>query len=204
MAMGEVGDPEGRAGRREWEQLPVSGRELGPLCPCGVRSDGRARRLACDQDPEATSPEPGDRARRARAAKFVIANSERTRRDVIERVGVPEGRVVRVYYGVDAARFLANPTERREARWSLGWTDDRSRVAFVGALTDRRKGFDWRTRPGEASARGRPGMRTSWSSAQVRSSRSGRRALRGMALETECRSWGFGETFRRSCRLAMH
>ena len=78
-----------------------------------------------------------------RAAKFVIANSERTRRDVIEHVGVSEDRVVRVYYGVDPERFRpATPTERREARRSLGWTDDRSRVAFVGALTDRRKGFD--------------------------------------------------------------
>jgi glycosyltransferase involved in cell wall biosynthesis len=78
-----------------------------------------------------------------RAAKLVIANSERTRRDVIERVGVPEGRVLRVYYGVDAQQFRpATPAERGEARRSLGWTDNRARVAFVGALTDRRKGFD--------------------------------------------------------------
>ncbi len=78
-----------------------------------------------------------------RSAKVVIANSERTRRDVIERVGVPESRVARVYYGVDAARFRPpTPAERAEARRSLDWTDDRLRVAFVGALTDRRKGFD--------------------------------------------------------------
>jgi glycosyltransferase involved in cell wall biosynthesis len=76
-------------------------------------------------------------------ARLVIADSERTRRDVIDRLGVPEARVHTVYYGIDPARFLPPTTsERAEARERLGWADDRPAVVFVGALGDRRKGFD--------------------------------------------------------------
>jgi glycosyltransferase involved in cell wall biosynthesis len=86
-----------------------------------------------------------------RAARHVVANSERTRRDVIERVGVAEDRVSTAYYGVDASRFhAASDEERVAARRSFGWRDGIPHVAFVGALGDRRKGFDvlydaWRT-----------------------------------------------------------
>ena len=38
-------------------------------------------------------------------ARVVVANSERTRRDLIERVGVSPERVHTVYYGVDPERF---------------------------------------------------------------------------------------------------
>jgi glycosyltransferase involved in cell wall biosynthesis len=77
------------------------------------------------------------------AARLVIANSDRTRRDVIERVGIPEHRVRTIYYGVDPERFRPpTPSERAEARADLAWTDDRPRVVFLGALGDRRKGFD--------------------------------------------------------------
>ena len=91
------------------------------------------------------------------AARLIIANSERTRRDVVEHVGVPDDRVRTVYYGADPTQFRP-PTEdeRENARRSLGWTDGRPRVAFVGALGDRRKGFDtvheaWRTLCSESS-----------------------------------------------------
>ncbi|MGD0074549.1 MAG: glycosyltransferase family 4 protein [Candidatus Binataceae bacterium] len=78
-----------------------------------------------------------------RRTRLVIANSERTRRDVIGCLGIPESRVHRVYYGVDADRFRpATEDERRRARAALGWRVDRPCVAFVGALGDRRKGFD--------------------------------------------------------------
>jgi glycosyltransferase involved in cell wall biosynthesis len=78
-----------------------------------------------------------------RTAKLVIANSERTRRDVIERVGIAEDRVTTMYYGVDPARFRgASETDRSAARQSLGWSDGSPILAFVGALGDRRKGFD--------------------------------------------------------------
>jgi glycosyltransferase involved in cell wall biosynthesis len=77
-----------------------------------------------------------------RAAELVIANSEATRRAVIERVGVDERRVVVVYLGLDAALFTPSGAEERaRARRELGFSE-RPAVAFVGALGDRRKGFD--------------------------------------------------------------
>jgi glycosyltransferase involved in cell wall biosynthesis len=73
----------------------------------------------------------------------VIVNSERTRADVVQRVGVPDSRVRTVYYGTDpAVHRPPTAAERREARAQLGWRDDTPAVAFVGALGDRRKGFD--------------------------------------------------------------
>ncbi len=78
-----------------------------------------------------------------RKARVVIATSERTRRDIVEHVGVSEDRVRRIYYGVDAARFFPHDDAARAAiRESLGWKADTPSVAFVGALGDRRKGFD--------------------------------------------------------------
>jgi len=76
-------------------------------------------------------------------ARLVICNSERTRRDVTERLGAPESRVEVVYYGMDCARFGPVTADKRaSARARLGLEDDRPAVAFVGALGDRRKGFD--------------------------------------------------------------
>jgi glycosyltransferase involved in cell wall biosynthesis len=75
--------------------------------------------------------------------RLVICNSERTKRDVVDRVGVPPERVHVVYYGCDPQRFpLITDSERQQARQTLGWTTDRPVVTFVGALGDRRKGFD--------------------------------------------------------------
>jgi glycosyltransferase involved in cell wall biosynthesis len=76
-------------------------------------------------------------------ARLVMCNSLRTCRDVVERVGVPEGRARVVYYGVDPIRFGAvTPAERAESRAALRWPSDRPVATFVGALGDRRKGFD--------------------------------------------------------------
>jgi glycosyltransferase involved in cell wall biosynthesis len=76
-------------------------------------------------------------------ARVIIVNSELTRRDVIEHLGVNAERVHTVYYGIDAEKFRP-PTEdeRREARQALGWASDKPVVAFIGALGDRRKGLD--------------------------------------------------------------
>lgn len=78
-----------------------------------------------------------------RRARLVIANSERTRRDVVEQLGVPAERVHTVYYGTDPDQFRPPAAgQRTAARSRLGWRDDRPTVAFVGALGDERKGFD--------------------------------------------------------------
>ena len=75
-------------------------------------------------------------------ARTIIANSERTRRDLTEKLRVDDSRIRTIYYGIDAERFFV-PTEerRRQLRSRFGFAD-RPQVAFVGALGDRRKGFD--------------------------------------------------------------
>jgi glycosyltransferase involved in cell wall biosynthesis len=76
-------------------------------------------------------------------ARLVLTNSELTRRHVLEHFGQPEERVRTVYYGVDPARFQPWGQERRmETRGRMGWPADRPLAVFVGALGDRRKGFD--------------------------------------------------------------
>ncbi len=76
-------------------------------------------------------------------ARVVIANSERTRRDLVERLSLSPERVTTVYYGADPDRFHPpEPARRARMRAALGAGDDVPLVAFVGALGDRRKGFD--------------------------------------------------------------
>lgn len=85
------------------------------------------------------------RAERAavRAARVVVCNSDRTRRDVIELLGAAPDRTRTVYYGTDPTRFRpATDAERGKLRARFGWPADRPVVMFVGALGDRRKGFD--------------------------------------------------------------
>jgi len=77
-----------------------------------------------------------------RSARIIIANSERTRRDLTEKLGIDEALIRTVYYGIDPNQFAPPSDERRrELRARLRFPD-RPQVAFVGALGDRRKGFD--------------------------------------------------------------
>jgi glycosyltransferase involved in cell wall biosynthesis len=84
-----------------------------------------------------------DERRVASRAEVVIANSELTARHAVELLAAEPAAVQVVYYGADAQRFRP-PTaeERREARAALGVDGDVPVLAFVGALGDRRKGFD--------------------------------------------------------------
>ncbi|HYM23045.1 MAG TPA: glycosyltransferase family 4 protein [Vicinamibacterales bacterium] len=76
-------------------------------------------------------------------ARLVICNSRRTRADVVERLGVDDGRIRIVYYGSDPIRFSpVSDSERLAARTALAAHPDRPLVGFVGALGDRRKAFD--------------------------------------------------------------
>lgn len=85
-----------------------------------------------------------DREKRALAsARQVICNSARTRSDCIERLGVEPSRAHVVLYGTDPIRFPAvTPDERSAARSSLQLHPEATVALFVGALGDRRKGFD--------------------------------------------------------------
>jgi glycosyltransferase involved in cell wall biosynthesis len=77
------------------------------------------------------------------AAPLVICNSERTAGDVQRCYGVPRSRMRVVHYGSDAASFgPPSAGEREQARRALGVRNGRYVAAFIGALGDRRKGFD--------------------------------------------------------------
>lgn len=106
----------------------------------GARAGGRLRRLKGRVERPTFLRDERLALRRAR---LVIANSRRTRDDLIEHLGLSESAVVTVYYGIDPGRFgLVTPEERAGARAELGWPIDRPHLAFVGALGDRRKGLD--------------------------------------------------------------
>jgi glycosyltransferase involved in cell wall biosynthesis len=78
-----------------------------------------------------------------RRARLVLCNSERTALDVRDRLGIEPGRTRVVYYGSDGAQFpRVSVVERAELKRVLGWPGDRPVALFVGALGDRRKGFD--------------------------------------------------------------
>jgi glycosyltransferase involved in cell wall biosynthesis len=76
-------------------------------------------------------------------ARVIFTNSNRTRRDVIEKAGIRDENIHTVYYGTDPDEFRP-PTEGERAglRVELGIPADRCLAVFVGALGDRRKGFD--------------------------------------------------------------
>jgi glycosyltransferase involved in cell wall biosynthesis len=76
-------------------------------------------------------------------ARLIIANSDATRRALIGSYGLEPARIHTVYYGADPNLFYPpSPRERLAARDRMGWPQARWLVAFVGALGDRRKGFD--------------------------------------------------------------
>lgn len=78
-----------------------------------------------------------------RSAQLIIVNSERTKRDLVEKLAIPEQRIHRVYYGIEPHIFYpATPQERTELRQRLSWSPEKPIVMFIGALGDRRKGFD--------------------------------------------------------------
>jgi glycosyltransferase involved in cell wall biosynthesis len=78
-----------------------------------------------------------------RQATLVIANSQWTRRALIDHVGIAQERVRTVYLGSDPAYGPVTDGERSEARAALGVAGRAPVVAFVGALgSDLNKGFD--------------------------------------------------------------
>jgi glycosyltransferase involved in cell wall biosynthesis len=81
--------------------------------------------------------------RALRSAQIIIANSHRTKQDLIERLSISPQQIHLVYYGIEPQFFYpATPQERAELRLRLGWSKDKPIVMFIGALGDRRKGFD--------------------------------------------------------------
>jgi glycosyltransferase involved in cell wall biosynthesis len=77
------------------------------------------------------------------ASRLLVANSEKTRRDLIERVNIDARRIEMIYLGVDPNEFSPITAGERAAarsRWQLAGDD--TVLAFIGALGyDHRKGF---------------------------------------------------------------
>jgi len=84
------------------------------------------------------------RERRAlSSARVIIANSYRTKSDLMKRLNVEARHIHVVYYGVDRNVFRDPvPGEREHIRALLGLPSKRQLVLFVGALDSDRKGFD--------------------------------------------------------------
>ncbi|SRR5579885_271882 len=111
-------------------------------------SAGALRRLKIDLEfRQAAAAE----RRALKCAKLVIAVSDAIRRELIEDFGIPEKIIHKVDLGVDPAMFrLPAPAEREKARAALDLPREGIAAAFVGAIGDRRKGFDtaylaWKT-----------------------------------------------------------
>lgn len=76
-------------------------------------------------------------------ARLVVANSERTRRDVIELLKIDPSQVVKIYLGSDPKWTEVTPEEKLRARAWLKLDASRKVIAFVGALGhDQNKGLD--------------------------------------------------------------
>ncbi|MBF2005173.1 MAG: glycosyltransferase family 4 protein [Chlorogloeopsis fritschii C42_A2020_084] len=77
------------------------------------------------------------------SARVIIVNSDSTKRELIEKLEIPEHKLHVVYYGIDPQIFYpATQQERTALRRQLGWATEKPIVVFIGALGDRRKGFD--------------------------------------------------------------
>jgi glycosyltransferase involved in cell wall biosynthesis len=76
-------------------------------------------------------------------ARMLIANSERTRRDLIERVGIDAARIHTIYLGTNDDWKPITPERRNRVRAQYGIASERPLIIFVGAMGyDERKGFD--------------------------------------------------------------
>lgn len=77
------------------------------------------------------------------SALVIIVNSDRTKQDLIKHLSIPPEKIHTIYYGIEPHRFYpATPQERIHLRHHLGWSPNVPIVVFIGALGDRRKGFD--------------------------------------------------------------
>jgi glycosyltransferase involved in cell wall biosynthesis len=77
-----------------------------------------------------------------RMARVVIANSNRTRSCLIEYLGLAPERVRTVYLGSGPDLRMVDNAEKVMLREKLRLAPQRPIVTFVGAVGDRRKGFD--------------------------------------------------------------
>jgi glycosyltransferase involved in cell wall biosynthesis len=76
-------------------------------------------------------------------AKFLVTTAERNREDLVRLFGIRRETIKVIALGTDPKRFRPpTPEERAAARADLGLGATEPVLGFVGALGDRRKGFD--------------------------------------------------------------
>lgn len=76
-------------------------------------------------------------------ARLIVTTCERNKLDLHRYFNKPLDQINTIYYGTDPGVFYpATLDERLGLRKRFGWPVDRPVYAFVGALSDRRKGFD--------------------------------------------------------------
>jgi glycosyltransferase involved in cell wall biosynthesis len=76
-------------------------------------------------------------------ARLVLTSCRKTGREIVETLATPAAKVHHVYYGIDPRLFRPFDEEAKQrVRAERGWARDRPLLVFVGALGDRRKGFD--------------------------------------------------------------
>jgi glycosyltransferase involved in cell wall biosynthesis len=76
-------------------------------------------------------------------ARILIANSDRTRRDLIGQIKVAESRIHTIYLGANDDWKSITPDRRTKVRSDYGITAERPLIIFVGAMGyDARKGYD--------------------------------------------------------------
>lgn len=85
-----------------------------------------------------------DERRSIPAARLVIANSNKTREELVRLLGLPEARIKVVYLGCDPiAHAPLTHAERFAARLEFQLAEQALVIGFIGALgLDRNKGFD--------------------------------------------------------------
>lgn len=154
LGMQRLGEPFLRAQALRWQKRLGSGRVVANGGNADARDVNWVHYVHAAYRPQAAGAWNGLRVRanhrrylrqerRAlRHSRVVICNSRRTAADV-GLAGVEKDRTRVVYYGIDPVKFgPITPPERERARRALGFPQDRPMALFVGALGDRRKGFD--------------------------------------------------------------
>ncbi len=75
--------------------------------------------------------------------RVIIANSHKTKEHLVENLQIAASKIAVIYYGIDSQTFCPSEIRQREIRRTeLAWALDRPILIFIGALGDRRKGFD--------------------------------------------------------------
>ncbi|MEC7230876.1 MAG: glycosyltransferase, partial [Verrucomicrobiota bacterium] len=69
-----------------------------------------------------------------RLADFYVANANGVRDDLIQNVGIPGDKVLRIYNGIDSKRFNVNQEIESQTRSQLGLVDDTLVVGTIAKL----------------------------------------------------------------------